>query len=192
FLSGMTRRGPWLCFSGMPTLTATNTLYTFRFKEDPGKDEKAAWALALLDARSAAATRSLGRRYADGLVKYEPGDLYKIPLTIPAKVDGSLDCYEAAVGEMLRDERSSVARSTRCESFSNGSSTARSRSKIRYSRDDADAAVPSSDVAGLEAVGEDRRGRHYGDVDVLNAGTIVLKEGIDETVRRSDGVVSRR
>jgi adenine-specific DNA-methyltransferase len=129
FLSGMTRRGPWLCFSGMPSLTASNTLYTFRFKEDLEEAEKVAWALALLDARDAAVTRSLGRRYADGLIKYEPGDLYKIPLTVPSRIGGSLMRYEAAVEEMLRDVRSGLTASAQLPDRRRGRSLRTSRQR---------------------------------------------------------------
>ncbi len=108
FLSGMTRRGPWLCFSGMSELTATNTLYTFRFKEDLDVKHKAAWALVLLESRHDDVTRSLGRRYADGLVKYEPGDLYRIPLRVPAKVTREFE-YGCAVEQMLREDCAEIA-----------------------------------------------------------------------------------
>lgn len=101
FLSGMTRRGPWLCFSDMPELTATNTLYTFRFKRASSCEEKAAWALAVLDACQDNAVRSLGRHYADGLVKYEPGDLYRVPLRVPRETEGALERYERLIEQML-------------------------------------------------------------------------------------------
>ena len=108
FLSGMTRRGPWLCFSDMPGLTATNTLYTFRFKETLSSEEKAAWALAVLEARLDSAVRALGRHYADGLVKYEPGDLYKVPVKVPRESEGALERYERLIGQMLSEDRANL------------------------------------------------------------------------------------
>lgn len=104
FLSGMTRCGPWLCFSETPELTATNTLYTFRFKEKLDDEDKAAWALALLEARNDEAVRAFARQYADGLVKYEPGDLYRIALTPPTTFGGARERYRAAIEQMLRNE----------------------------------------------------------------------------------------
>jgi hypothetical protein len=109
FLSGMARSGPWLSFSTMPMLTATNTLYTFRFKVDLNMEEKATWALALLHGCTNNAERPVARRYADGLVKYEPGDIYRIPLTAGRGIKGAWQRYREAVDEMLRDKRGFAA-----------------------------------------------------------------------------------
>ena len=101
FLSGMTQHGPWLCFSYMPRLAATNTLYTFRFKDSLSDDEKAGWALALRNAYQVKQNNILARKYADGLVKYEPGDLYKILLDPPKDINGARASYKQAIKRML-------------------------------------------------------------------------------------------
>ena len=101
FLSGMTQVGPWLCFSRMLGLSATNTLYTFRFREALSREEKFAWALALLKTQRAGMSGLLARKYADGLVKYEPGDLYKIPLELPEKIEDPARIYRQSIERML-------------------------------------------------------------------------------------------
>ena len=86
FVSGMTRVLPWICLRAMPHLNASNTLYTIRFREPRSREERNAWALSLLTRYSRAALEATGRIYADGLVKYEPGDLVDIPLLVPDHV----------------------------------------------------------------------------------------------------------
>jgi len=79
FLSGMSQHGPWLCINQMQGLNATNTLYvvTFRIRS---REIWYMWALALLSSIAQRQIRRIGRRYADGLIKYEPGPLSKIKL----------------------------------------------------------------------------------------------------------------
>jgi adenine-specific DNA-methyltransferase len=88
FLSGMSRYGPVLCINEMPGLCATNTLYVLTFRN---RDRNAwyRWALSLLSSTAQRQIRRIGRRYADGLVKYEPGSLGKINLP---RMRDDLDC----------------------------------------------------------------------------------------------------
>lgn len=79
FLSGMTQSGPWLCINEMSGLNATNTLYVVTFRSRT-REEWYMWALALLSSAAQKQIRRIGRRYADGLVKYEPGPLGNIAL----------------------------------------------------------------------------------------------------------------
>jgi len=79
FLSGMSRYGPWLCINEMDGLNATNTLYVVTFRSRNRADWYQ-WALALLSSIAQRQIRRIGRRYADGLVKYEPGPVSKIKL----------------------------------------------------------------------------------------------------------------
>lgn len=79
FLSGMTQHAPWLCINELQGLTATNTLYVITFDEQHRVD-RYLWALAMLSSLAYAQMRRIGRQYADGLVKYEPGSLCKIRL----------------------------------------------------------------------------------------------------------------
>ena len=79
FLSGMSQHGPWLCINETRTVKATNTLYVVRFVSRNRRD----WyrlALALLSSEARRQLRRIGRRYPDGLVKYEPGALRLISL----------------------------------------------------------------------------------------------------------------
>lgn len=79
FLSGMSQHGPWLCINQMQGLNATNTLYVVNFRSRSQKIWYM-WALALLSSAAQRQIRRMGRRYADGLIKYEPGPLSKIKL----------------------------------------------------------------------------------------------------------------
>lgn len=79
FLSGMSRYGPWLCINETQGVNATNTLYVVRFSSRDQR-EWYMWALALLSSEARRQIRRIGRRYPDGLVKYEPGSLGKIAL----------------------------------------------------------------------------------------------------------------
>jgi hypothetical protein len=97
FMSGMTRVGPWISFCGMRDLTATNTLYTLRNRTRISRDERSGWALSLLSSAGRYHASRLGRRYADGLVKYEPRDVASIPLCAPQRTHGAIECYEQAV-----------------------------------------------------------------------------------------------
>jgi adenine-specific DNA-methyltransferase len=79
FLSGMSQHGPWLCMNETCKVNATNTLYVVRFLSRNPKDWYL-YALALLTSEARHQLRRIGRRYADGLIKYEPGQLSKIHL----------------------------------------------------------------------------------------------------------------
>lgn len=79
FLSGMSQSGPWLCVNEMRKLNATNTLYVVSF-ETRTREHWYMWALAMLSSIAQKQIQRIGRRYADGLVKYEPGQLGEIQL----------------------------------------------------------------------------------------------------------------
>lgn len=79
FLSGMSQHAPWLCINETQKLNATNTLYVVRFTSRERRDWYK-WALALLTSEARRQIRRIGRRYPDGLIKYEPGSLSKISL----------------------------------------------------------------------------------------------------------------
>lgn len=91
FISGTSRTGPWACINRMPELHATNTLYVGTFKQTRlSLDEKASWALSLLVGLDDCGR---GRKYADGLLKFEPGDLYATSVSIPQRTGGALKIY---------------------------------------------------------------------------------------------------
>jgi adenine-specific DNA-methyltransferase len=101
FMSGMTTQGPWISFRRLAGLSATNTLYTVRFRNAVNADERSAWALSLLTTFSSRAARRLGRSYAGGLFKLEPGDLSQLPLIVPRQFDGAAESYSKAVKALL-------------------------------------------------------------------------------------------
>ena len=101
FISGMSRLGPWIAFCAMPRLTATNTLYTIKFRDLLTNDQKAAWALSLI-ASLWQGTYKTARIYPEGLNKYEPSDLLNIKvMKIPSRVRGAQTAYRKASRLML-------------------------------------------------------------------------------------------
>lgn len=104
FLSGMSQHGPWLCINEMQGLNATNTLYVATF-HSRNRDIWYMWALALLSSTAQRQLRRIGRRYADGLVKYEPGPLSKIKLPQLRLDLDYRSLYERAVNAFLVGNR---------------------------------------------------------------------------------------
>lgn len=105
FISGMSSWGPWVVFNRMKDLSATNTLYVVNFKDALSLDEQAGWAMWLLTREAEHQLQVRARRYADGLVKYEPGDIASLRARAPANCDGAYDAYLGAVEKMLDGER---------------------------------------------------------------------------------------
>jgi adenine-specific DNA-methyltransferase len=101
FISGMTNLGPWICLNVVPRLNATNTLYTVRFHDSLSQDRKAAWALSFLTSFTRHLLQKARRVYADGLLKYEPGDLLNILLIRPRRVDGARAYYLDSIKTLL-------------------------------------------------------------------------------------------
>lgn len=103
FISGMSRQGPWLCINEFSKLRATNTLYVLTFAEQY-RQQRYMWALALLTSIAQRQIRSLGRHYADGLVKYEPGALGDLELPpLQPEVNHRL-LYQRAVSALLASD----------------------------------------------------------------------------------------
>jgi adenine-specific DNA-methyltransferase len=117
FLSGMNQDGPWLSINEMEGLNATNTLYVVTFRS---RNRKAwyRWALALFSSTAQRQIRRIGRRYADGLIKYEPGALGKIELpALREDVDHKwlyVRAVEALLAEDLRMAKA-IADSALCK-----------------------------------------------------------------------------
>jgi adenine-specific DNA-methyltransferase len=101
FLSGMSKTGPWICFREMPQLTATNTLYVVEFPESANSSLRSAIALALLTSKAREGFAKRCRRYADGLIKYELGDLREVPVPMAWSTQGSIPAYKNAVIALL-------------------------------------------------------------------------------------------
>jgi adenine-specific DNA-methyltransferase len=106
FMSGMSSWGPWVVFSDMPGLGATNTLYVVRFIDAATADEKAAWAMWLLTSGVQRKLRRIGRHYANGLIKFEPSDIARLPITTPIKIRGAFGAYKRAVQLLLSGDAS--------------------------------------------------------------------------------------
>lgn len=105
FLSGMSQSGPVICFNHTRLLTATNTLYTVRFKPNIPPRERFGWALMLLTTQVDQQLSKLRREYALGLNKYEPGDLESLLLPIPCKLVDLEPFYRDAVSARLQGDR---------------------------------------------------------------------------------------
>jgi hypothetical protein len=102
FISGMSGHGPWIAFCSMPRLTATNTLYTIKFRESYTKDQKAAWALSLIASHPKVTMHKTARIYPEGLHKYEPRDLLNLRIKrIPKNCRGARAIYEKAIHVLL-------------------------------------------------------------------------------------------
>ncbi len=101
FVSGMSRHGPWISLNMVPRLTATNTLYTITFREVTSLDAMCAWALTLITSESRETLLGLGRVYADGLIKYEPGSLSNLQIRRPKKIRRARQAYRQAIEFLL-------------------------------------------------------------------------------------------
>lgn len=112
FISGMTPVGPWISLNRTPGLTATNTLYTVHFTGRLSACEKAAWALSLVCSTTASQHRAVGRRYSDGLLKFEPKDIMALSIPTPAYTGlEAVPVYRLVIDQLVRGNVDS-ARST--------------------------------------------------------------------------------
>lgn len=101
FLSGMSSAGPWIAFSRMPRLSASNTLYVVRTRSVAVRANRYVWALGLLTSSVREQIRMRTRRYADGLCKLEPCDINALMLPVPRSVMGARRAYVTALGALL-------------------------------------------------------------------------------------------
>lgn len=104
FLSGMSRHGPWIALNEFSGLTATNTLYVTSYKRIVSKSDRAAHALSLLTSTARRQIQDLTRRYPDGLLKVEPGDLAAIMVPIASRHTGALSTYRSSVRCLLAND----------------------------------------------------------------------------------------
>jgi adenine-specific DNA-methyltransferase len=101
FLSGMSNTGPWIAFNRMARLTATNTLYGVVFAKDVSYEQRFSVALSLLSSEAREQLAGLQRRYADGLIKYELGDLKGIRLPVRSEARGAEGLYKRVIDTLL-------------------------------------------------------------------------------------------
>jgi len=110
FVSGMSRFGPWICLSKFRGLNATNTLYVIKFRRHISENERFGYALGLLSSLAQRQLRKSARRYADGLIKYEPSALTNLRLpNVPTKRKYR-ESYLKAVRLLLSGKRGSARR----------------------------------------------------------------------------------
>lgn len=103
FMSGMSKRLPFLALREMPGLTASNTLYVIRFRKRVTRAEKATLGLLLL---TSAVRRELARHarvYADGLLKFEPTDLGGVRLPVVEARKDAVRVLRRATALLLAD-----------------------------------------------------------------------------------------
>jgi hypothetical protein len=104
FLSGMSKIGPWISFRYMDRLTATNTLYGITFEKTTSQNARAAFALGLLTSRAQDQFMRRRRTYADGLIKFELGDLREVRIPICSSSRGAIQSYSMAVSALLKGQ----------------------------------------------------------------------------------------
>lgn len=83
FISGMSVSGPRIVLSRFVSLSATNTLYVVRFKDQLSAGERLAVAMSLFDKEVCSQVLAAQRRYAGGLAKLEPSDILNLRITEP-------------------------------------------------------------------------------------------------------------
>lgn len=101
FISGMSSVGPWIGLSCMPGLNATNTLYVVRFKNAATLAQRAAIGLSLVSSDARQALARVGRRYPDGLLKFEPGDLKAISVPVVTRLRGVARRYRQVIRHLV-------------------------------------------------------------------------------------------
>ena len=96
FISGMSQTTRFVALNQFAGLTASNTLYGIKFPAMETIDEKAAWCLSLMSTVSAESRARLVRRYPQGMLKLEPGDVANIKMQKPTSIPGALVKYREA------------------------------------------------------------------------------------------------
>ena len=108
FLTGMSGLGLWMCMNEYSLLNATNTLYVGMFREDYTRSQKFAWALTLLTSGVQKQIARSKRVYADGLSKFEPGQISQLEIPVPPSIRDSVSMYRKA-SRLLFEEKKQLA-----------------------------------------------------------------------------------
>jgi len=101
FLSGMSKRLPFLVMREMSGLTATNTLYVVRFKKPIDIEARSALGISLLTSRVRKDLAARARIYADGLMKFEPAELGSVRIRLPEHRSNVRVVFEEATTLLL-------------------------------------------------------------------------------------------
>jgi hypothetical protein len=106
----MSHIGPFLCINKMSELTITNTLYTVNFHAHICEAQRYAIAIAMQTTEAAVAFSAAGRRYADGLIKFEPRDLEAVQLRVTLNKQSVISTYRQVAAALIRGD-TKIARS---------------------------------------------------------------------------------
>lgn len=101
FLSGMSKRLPFLVMRSMERLTATNTLYIVRFKPSLDRATRFAIGVSLLSSAVRRQLEARARVYADGLLKFEPAELASVQVVLPTELLGARVAFMDATSLLL-------------------------------------------------------------------------------------------
>ena len=101
FLSGMSKRLPFLVLRGMNGLSATNTLYVVSFKDSPRTIDRATLGIVLLTSGVRRELARHARVYAEGLLKFEPTELGNIRIPIVKARSDALTVFKTATAFLL-------------------------------------------------------------------------------------------
>ena len=101
FISGMSKRLPFLSLRDMPGLTASNTLYVVRFRKRVTAAEKATFGVLLLTSSVRRELARHARVYADGLLKFEPSDLGEVRVPVVGARKDAIHVFRDATALLL-------------------------------------------------------------------------------------------
>jgi len=109
FISGMSKKLPFLVMNGMRNLSATNTLYVIRFR--PGVDSATRFAVGttLLSSQIRRELAARARVYADGLLKFEPAELGELRVSLPERLSGARMAFGAATARLLTGDEAGAS-----------------------------------------------------------------------------------
>jgi len=110
FVSGMSNRGPYLVMNECTGLQLTNTLLGIWFNDNLVQAERYSIAISLLGSRARKQKAAVCRHYADGLMKFEPGDLARLPVRLDGPVRGGKAHYRKCIKTLLTDGPAAAAR----------------------------------------------------------------------------------
>jgi hypothetical protein len=109
FLSGMSKRLPFLVLRKMDHLSATNTLYVVSFKNAPRAMDRASLGILLLTSTVRRGLERHARVYADGLLKFEPTELGGVRVPVVRARRDAMRVFKQATALLLAGKDSDAA-----------------------------------------------------------------------------------